>query len=193
MKIVTNKNIIVAGTPGAWINFIAGYLHERGWQITWPGQDIDVRDGQMFLEHNKQNIEVQNIHQCLCDEHGVSLISAHLPKFYDMPYPGPAEFMAKFDKPVVISGTCMSPFLDIWVGAADVVIDVQATAAEDIATLHSWTQHSFSDKHVEEIRDRHISQYKQHLKLFPKVFTMSNSEVRDRRMDGLVRFLNSVF
>jgi hypothetical protein len=193
MKIVTSKNIIVAGSPGAWINIIAGYLQDRGWQVTWPGQDIDIFDGEMFLRHNKQNIEVHNIHQRLCDQYGVSLVSAHLPEFYDVPYPGPAEFLAKFKEPVVISGTCLSPFLDMWTEAADVVIDIQAAKEEDISTLHQWTNNSFADKHVEEIRDHHLSRYKQHLKLFPKVFTMTNSEVRDRRLDGLVRFLNSAF
>ena len=193
MKPLVKKNIIVAGTPGAWVNVIAGLLHEGGWQITWPNQDIDIRDGQLFLDHNRQNIEVQNIHYMLCQQHNCQLISADLPEFYEAPYPGPREFVKQFDKPTVISGTCMSPFLDLWVDAADVVIDIQATPAEDIETLNRWTNASHAELHLQEIRDLHVGRYNKHLKLFPKVFTMTNAEVRDRRVDSLVRFLNSVF
>ena len=193
MRSTLNKNIIVAGTSGAWINAISSILSEQGWQITWPGQDIDIKDGVMFLERNRQNIEIQNIHQCLCDKHNTNFLSSRLPKFYDLPYPGPAEFIAKFDKPAVISGTCLSPFLDIWVNTADVVIDIRATEEEDMMMLDKWSKGTFAPRHVATIRDHHLSRYNQHLKLFPKVFTMTNSEVRDQRVDGLVRFLNSVF
>ena len=188
-----NNNVIVTGTPGAWCNIIAGLMADRGWAITWPEQDTDIRDGKMFLEHNRQNIEIQNIHQALCDQHGCALVDTNLPKFYDVPYPGPKEFLAKFDKPVVLTGTCMSPFLDLWIDAANVVIDIQATPEEDIDTLNSLTRQSYAPKQLEEIRESHVSRYNEHLKLFPKVFTMTNAEVRDRRVDGLVRFLNSVF
>jgi hypothetical protein len=193
MKPLVKKNIIVAGTPGAWINVIAGLLNERGWQITWPGQDIDIRDGQLFHDHNKQNIEVQNIHYMLCSQHGCQLVSADLPKFYGTPFPGPKEFIERFDKPAVISGTCMSPFLDLWVETADVVISIEATPEEDVEMLNKWTHNKRSERQLQDIRDVHVERYNEHLKLFPKVFTMSNAEVRDRRVDGLVRFLNSVF
>jgi hypothetical protein len=129
----------------------------------------------------------------MCWDQGVSLTSANLPTFYDVPYPGPKEFLAKFDDPVVISGTCLSPFLDLWVEAANVVIDIQATEAEDLKTLRSWTDGSFTGKHLKEVREHQLSRYTQHLRLFPRVFTMTNSEVRDERFDGLLSFLNSTF
>lgn len=191
---VSHKNIIIAGTPGAWINIIAKLLHTRGWLITWPRQDIAIRDGKLFLDHNSQNIEVQNIHQWLCDNHGVEMLSDDLPDFYEPPYPGPMEFIHKFEgNPVVISGTCMSAFLDIWQNTADVVIDIQATEAEDLETLNQWTHQAFPQSHLESVRKQQISKYNKHLKLFSKVFTMTNSEVKDRRFDGLDKFLKSSF
>lgn len=193
MPCSAEENIIVAGTPGAWVNIIAGLMQKRGWAVTWPDQDVDVYDGEVFRDHNKQNIEVHNIHRIMCWQQGVSLTSVNLPTFYDVPYPGPREFLAKFDKPVVISGTCLSPFLDLWVESANVVIDIQATEAEDLKTLRSWTDGSFTEKHLQDVRDHQLSRYAQHLRLFPRVFTMTNSEVRDERFDGLLSFLNSTF
>lgn len=194
MKLTSNRNIIVAGTQGAWINHIARVLEARGWKILWPEQDIDIRDGERYFNHNKQNIEVQNIHLSLCQQCGLSsLLELNLPRFYEIPYPGPKEFVAKFEDPVVISGTCLSSFLDIWVGTADVVIDIRATEREDLETIRKWTSNSFSEEHLSEIRQVHLERYDEHLKLFPRVFTMSNSEVKDNRFDGLTRFLNSIF
>lgn len=193
MTYKAGKNIIVAGTPGAWVNIVAELLHNRGWAITWEEQDVDIRDGKHFLNHNSQNIEVYNIHRIMDWQQGWSSTSDDLPVFYDVPYPGPKEFLEKFDKPVVISGTCLSPFLDLWVEAADVVIDIQATEAEDLRTLHSWTDGSFTEKHLKKVRAHQLSRYTQHLRLFPRVFTMTNAEVRDSRFDKLLSFLNSTF
>jgi hypothetical protein len=87
----------------------------------------------------------------------------------------------------------MSPFLDLWVETADVVISIEATPEEDVEMLNKWTHNKRSERQLQDICDVHVERYNEHLKLFPKVFTMSNAEVRDRRVDGLVRFLNSVF
>ncbi len=119
MTPVNPTNVIVAGTPGAWINQVAKRLFLRGWHVLWPGQDYKVRDGELFLTHNSQNIEIQAINQALCDEHGTHLLSADLPNIYRVPYPGPTEFINKFNGlPVVISGTSLSPFLDMWASTA---------------------------------------------------------------------------
>jgi hypothetical protein len=44
-----------------------------------------------------------------------------------------------------------------------------------------------------QVREHHISRYNDHLKLFPKVFTMTNAEVKDSRFKELEEFLHSVF
>jgi len=186
-------NIIVAGTPGAWTNLVAGLIQKQGWEVTWEDQDVDTRDGVLFRDHNKQNIEVHNIHQVMCWDKNINLVSAALPVFYDVPYPGPREFLAKFDKPVVISGTCLSPFLDLWVEAADVVVDIRATEAEDLKMLQGWAGGSFTQKHLQEARAHQVGRYSQHLKLFSKVFTMTNTEVKAQQFDRLLSFLNSTF
>lgn len=186
-------NIIVAGTPGAWTNTVATAIASQGWAVTWPGQDLDNPEVQKFLNNNAQNIEMHNIHQQICEWHNVSLFSPKLPDYYHPPYPGPAEYLSKFEGPVVLSSISLPPFLDLWANASNVVIHIEATEAEDLAMLNQWSQNKFALDHVKAVRDNYINRYHRHLKLFPKVFTMTNAEAKDRKLTELARFLNSAF
>jgi len=186
-------NIIVAGTPGAWTNVVVSAIATQGWAITWPDQDLDNAEAQKFLQNNSQNFEMHNIHQQLCEWHNVSLFSQKLPDFYHSVYPGPAEYLAKFKTPVVLSSLSLPPFLDLWVGASNVVIDIRATAEEDFAMLNHWSQNKFALDHIQVVRDNYVNRYVKHLKLFSKVFTMTNEEAKNRQLTGLAKFLNSAF
>jgi hypothetical protein len=186
-------NIIVAGTPGAWTNVVVSAIATQGWAITWPDQDLDNAEAQKFLQNNSQNFEMHNIHQQLCEWHNVSLFSQKLPDFYHSVYPGPTEYLAKFKTPVVLSSISLPPFLDLWVGASNVVIDIRATAEEDFAMLNHWSQNKFALDHIQVVRDNYVNRYVKHLKLFSKVFTMTNEEAKNRQLTGLAKFLNSAF
>lgn len=188
------KNIIVSGTPGAWSNLCAKLLRQQGWLVTWPDQDIDVRDGNRYLSANSQNIEVENIHRCIESSHDISRFSRALPAYYDTPYPGPVEFISNFQgHPVVVSGTCIAPCLDMWAPVSDIVVDIQATLDEDIAALRDGSNNQIPEELLPNIRQHQVDKYRDHLKLFSKVFTISNAEVKDQRFDVLSNFLNSVF
>lgn len=188
-----SKNLIVTGTPGAWFNVVNRAVSKTRWSITWPGQDLDITNGRMYLESNGQNIEVYNIIGQICDKHKTAPWSDNLPVFYDPPYPGPEEFVAKFSGPVLISSIYLSAFLDIWSPVCDVVVDIRASEEEDLQTLKFWTRDSFDANKLKSVREHHISRYNDHLKLFPKVFTMTNAEVKDNRFEELKEFLHSVF
>ncbi len=187
------KNLIVTGTPGAWFNAVNRVLSKKHWSITWPGQDLDITNGRRYLESNGQNIEVYNIISQLCDRHKTTPWSDNLPRFYDLPYPGPEEFVAKFKGPVLISSIYLSAFLDIWATVCDTVIDIRASEDEDLQTLRFWTRDSFDSNKLKSVRDHHLSRYVEHLKLFPKVFTMTNAEVKDNRFKELEEFLHTLF
>jgi hypothetical protein len=188
------KNVLVSGTPGARSGECAGVLSRQGWQILWPDQDLDIYQGQEYLAANSQNIEVENIHRCIESDLDTSRFSARLPDYYTVPYPGPAEFISKFQgQPAVITGLCLAPCLDLWRPAARIVVDIQATMAEDLRVLREGSQGHFADDQLVSIRSHQLAKYRSHLKLFPEVFTMTNAEVSDGRFDGLSDFLNSVF
>lgn len=188
------RNVIVTGSPGAWTNVVARLLANKGWAITWPGQNLDIPEARFFLEHNAQNIEIHRIHQLICRGHQTIPFSDRLPHFYTKVYPGPAEYIAQFqNQPVVISSISLPPFLDLWVGASNVVINIQATEAEDLEGLGRITGRMDDPVYLQSVRKTHQTRYNRHLRLFPKVFTMSNAEVKDKRFDRLSQFLNSAF
>jgi len=186
------KNIIVAGSPGALINVISKRLAKQGWEIKWPNQCIDTGYGRSFYEHNGQNFEVQEIQQRICAVAGVELISDKLPVYYDLPYPGPAEFIAMFSGPVVVSAPSLPPFLDIWRVAADIVIDIQSKEDDDLAMLIKWSRNKLPVDYLKAVQQVYVARYSRHLKLFPKVFTMSNAEIIENKFESLDRFLASV-
>lgn len=187
------KRLIVTGTPGAWFHAINRKLTAEGWAVVWPGQDLDIMNGRRYLEANFQNIEVYNIIYQICDSNKTTPWSDNLPRFYDSPYPGPKEFVAKFNGPVLISSIYLAAFLDIWAPVCQVVVDVSASEGEDLQTLKTWTYGKINDTKLKAIREHHLSRYNEHLKLFSKVFTMTNAEVKNNRFEELSHFLSSAF
>lgn len=191
-RVCVTKHVLIAGTPGAWTNQVARRLHNFGWAVLWPSQDIEMPNIRFYFEHDFQNYEVQKIHEGICDKHGVSCLSDKLPTYYDPPFPGPSEFVAKFDNPAIISGIMLPPFLDLWADVTNVVIDIQATEAEDEAMIARWTKGSFTSDYIKSICNCYRKRYNAHLKLFSKVFTMTNAEVKDKHFDKLDKFLTSI-
>lgn len=182
------KNVIVTGTMGAGISSVALLLVRQGWRCTYEGQDLEVFDGRKY-ERFGFNIEVDRIHEMLGERN--SRFSSNIPDYFEATYPGPLEFVSNFKgSPVVISSQCVASRLDAWVPAADIVIYVKATEAEDLQNL---ANSGVPEGLRAEIRDHQLNKTAKHLKLFSKVFTMTNAEVKDKRFDALSSFLNSVF
>tara|TARA_R110000824_G_scaffold31910_1_gene103550 strand:- start:91 stop:666 length:576 start_codon:yes stop_codon:yes gene_type:complete len=182
------KNVIVTGTVGAEISAVALLLVRQGWRCTYEGQDLEVFDGRNY-ERYGFNIEVDRIHEMLGERN--SRFSKSIPDYFEPTYPGPLEFVSNFKgAPAVISSHCIAPRLDAWVPAADIVVCVQASELEGMQSLASS---GVPEGLRSEIRDHQLNKLAEHLKLFPKVFTMTNAEVKDSRFDVLSSFLNSVF
>ena len=73
------------------------------------------------------NIEIDRIHQVLDEDNSFSF-SDNLPDYYDIPYPGPREYIDQFKgRPAVISSHCMAPRLDMWREVAAIVVEVKAS------------------------------------------------------------------
>jgi len=178
-------NILVAGTPGAYTYIVARHLARRGWSVLWPGQEREIEPVHFAFQQSAQNYEAQRIHERICANAEANILSDALPTYYDMPYPGPQEFIQQFGKAneVVISAPSISPFLDIWLPTADIVIDIQATEEEDLRVLAQWTQKSFPENYLRAIRRCYLERYNRHLKLFPRVITLANADVALELLD----------
>ena len=191
-------HILVTGTPGAWINLPCQFLKEKGWHITWPDQDIDHPETNYFLHRNSQNIEVQTMLQDMCSNYECDLFSNKLPKFYEAPFPGPKEFLSKFEKdgkmsPAVIGGIGNWAFLDIWLPYVDTVVAVEATKEEDLKMLDHLTKNSLTQNQLEEVRDYHLNRYTKSLSGFKNMFVMDNKENKSKDFSRLEQFLKSRF
>jgi hypothetical protein len=184
-------DIVVCGTPGAWINSVSSHIHEKGWQVTWSGQDLDIEDGQRFLNKNCQNIQTQRMLEAM----PFTLLQTNIPKSYDTPYPGPAEYLDKFSEssPVVVSALHLAPVLDIWAPHVNILVDVRATEDEDLRALEMYTRNRIAKKKLEQIRNVHLERYNKHIQLFGKRFRFANSLVKDKQFFTLDKFLKSVF
>ena len=188
-------NIIVAGTPGAWVNHVMVSLERKGWRITWEGQDLSSELSMDYLNRNHQNIVVQQMVNSICDEYGVGLLTENLPEFYETPFPGPKEFLAKFSArsfgAVAISAICIGLFLDIWLSHVDFVVDITASKGDDIAVLNALTQGEYSVEQLESLREYQIKRYRSKLLQFPYVYSMSNDEIKQKDYVGLLNYIDS--
>jgi hypothetical protein len=182
-------NVLIAGTPGAYTHYVSKYLLQQGWSVLWPGQDIDVANGRHIYETNYQNFEAQRIHEAICVQANVHPLSDQLPVYYEIPYPGPSEFIRRFTDvipiKVVISAPTLPPFLEIWRPVAAIVVDIQATEAEDLTVLSHWSKGSYTVDQLKAIRQHYIARYNEQRKQFPQIFPMTNTDVRNLRFEAL--------
>ncbi len=191
-RICVNDHVLVAGTPGAFTNYVSARLHSFGWAVTWPNQDLETTNVRFYFEHNHQNFETQRIHQSIFAQNSDSKLVGKPLMYYDPPFPGPAEFIAQFDTPAVISCPMLAPFLDLWSSVANVVIDIQATEAEDEAAFSHWTKGTLTPSYIKDVCNCYRMRYNEHLKLFGRVCTISNAEVKVKNFDKLDEFLASI-
>lgn len=190
---MSRRHVLVSGTPGAWINHGAKYFADLGWAVSWPKQDLDIVEGFRYLSRNFQNIEVQRIHQNFESLNKLSPLATYLPLFYELPYPGPAEFLAQFPGPAVVSGVCVFPLVELWSNYIDTVVDIRASEADDLQAMSQWAGAGVAKKQLELVRKCQLERYTERLSSFAHVYTMTNAEIQDRRFDGLSRFVASVF
>lgn len=187
-----SKNVIVAGSPGAFVGIVSKYLNQRGWAIKWPGQCLEIAHARRHFTEHGQNFEMHRVQQEICEQLGCELYSSHFPLLYSPPYPGPAEIADKFQSPAVFAAPSLPPFMDIWQVAACNVINIQCSVDADIAALVDWTRNRYTVNYLHELRKAFVARYHSHLPLFQRQFTITNAEIAERRFSKLDEFLSTV-
>jgi len=181
------KRIFVTGTPGALTAPVVKYLAGQGYAITWPNQDLAIANGRLLKEQYYKNIELELIlHHLLGDR---SALDTRLPDYFDIPYPGPKEYLKQFPDKVVLNSVLFAPFLQIWANYVDAVIDIRANYHEDIKVLNDWTANSYPEQWVKDVLQHRQEKYLRNLKLFCRVCTLTNAEIQVNRLDRLIKFL----
>lgn len=130
----------VTGIPGAWANVVAKRLeHEQGWSVLWPGQDLGCIADKTYYG-NGENPAAVAMHDGILDALGEGWFTTRWPRFYDPPYPGPREYLAKFpvDARLVISDPRLCLFLPLWIPFLDGLAICQLSAHESSKKIQEW-------------------------------------------------------
>ena len=100
----------VIGAPGAWTNQVGQALSRAGVLILWPDQTLDLEGDEFLYTSNCENPEVHRMHEQIFKSCGMTPYSGKLPLFFDVPFPGPEQFIAQFpaDKAVGIVDNSLS-------------------------------------------------------------------------------------
>lgn len=172
--------VLVTGTPGARTYVVVQKLMSNGYAVLWPGQELLTEDAKRFFEHNKQNIEVHNIHKGImasCDRYDL---------FTD-DYPAvdtsslllePLDFFIRFPEQanIVISDNLLSIFLSLWAPFSTTIIDIIASEEQDMRTLSGWVRGS-TDK-LSKIRQVFIDTRQQAINTWKhQVITLKDEEL----------------
>lgn len=126
----------ITGLFGAWLSQVSTYLENAGGSILWPGQDLQLADTESKYEANGENSELLRIHQSILEQCDLGWFTKRRPRFFDVPYPGPQEYLSKFpvDEDVILVDGKLCFFLPLWKDYLTdlVIVEVSADEIEDV-------------------------------------------------------------
>ena len=169
----------VTGLFGAWLNQVSFRLEEAGGFVLWPGQDLRLHGAEHKYVQNGENYELLHMHNLVMEGCGLDWFTARRPRFYDPPFPGPEEYLARFpeDGDIILTDNKLCFFLPLWQNYITDLIVVKMVAEDCADVLGSWAPHA-------ERKDRAavIDNYRQSLEgdlgLVDKVWYIENAELK---------------
>ena len=144
--------VIVTGVPCSLYDVLAERLslqHGIG-PVFWSGQRQDVY---RFEEHAKrqENLEIQFIHESILAQTNKTWFTDKAPRWYNIPYPGPKEYLAQFEKGALLVGKEFCLFLDIWVGLVDYIVVAERALNVCVDRLYALMQYKVSLDECEQV------------------------------------------
>jgi hypothetical protein len=111
---MAGRVIAVTGLPTSNYGKVSKFLESQGWAILWDGQDIGIDECQALYDKG-ENIELLRMHELILSQTGQSWFTERAPRYYDVPYPGPEEFLAQFKgRNVVLADPRLVFFFPMW-------------------------------------------------------------------------------
>lgn len=186
----------VTGILGAWLNVVASCLESNGALLLWPGQSLDVKDAKRLYDVNSENMEVHRINDLILESCHTTRFSGKTPKFFDCPFPGPAEFLGKFpdDKIVVVTDNMLCLLWDVWAPHITDLVVVAATPEMTTSFLRRWIDGNMTTEECAGVYECYQSQLEKNLRSFDQVLHLDHGVVAGDQsiMDEKVKgFLNS--
>jgi hypothetical protein len=176
---VGRRVIGVTGLFGAWLNQVSFRLEEAGASVLWPAQDLRLHGAEHKYVQNGENIELLQMHDSIMEECCLDWFTYRRPRFYDLPFPGPEEYLAKFpeDGDVILTDNKLCFFLPLWQNYITDLIVIKVAEEDSEAMLRSWAPHV-------ERKDRIavVNNYRQSLEgdlgLVDKVWYIDNYDLK---------------
>lgn len=188
----------VTGAPGAWLNSVARCLEKRDALVLWPGQSLELKDARRLYEVNGENREVQRINDVVFSACNFTRFSGKTPTFFDVPFPGPREFLAKFpeDKTVVVADNALCLVWDAWAPYITGLIAVDTSPETTISFLRRWVDGNMTREECAGVHECYRSQLEDRVRCFEQVLRLDNAvlvsddvSLVDEKVNG---FLNSI-
>jgi len=169
----------VTGLFGAWLNQVSFRLEEAGGSVLWPGQDLRLFGAEEKYVKNAENRELLHIHDSILEECDIDWFTARRPRFYDPPYPGPNEYLARFSKErdVILTDNKLCFFLPLWQNYITDLVVVKVSSGDVENTLKSWVPHA-SRKDRTAVIDNYRESLEGDIGLIDKVWYIENSELK---------------
>ena len=188
----------VTGAPGAWLNSVSRCLEERDALILWPGQRLDLKDAKRLYDTNGENVEVQRINDDILSSCNFTRFSGKIPTFFDVPFPGPREFLSKFpdDKTVVVADNMLCLVWDVWAPYITSLIVVDTLPEITTSFLRRWIDGNMTREECAGVHECYRSQLEDRVRCFEPVLRLDNAmlvsddvSLVDEKVNG---FLNSI-
>lgn len=113
---MVQRVIGLLGLPGAPIGKVVKHLErEHSAMLCWPGQDLQIEQARQAYERG-ENLELTRMHESILGQTGKSWFTVKAPRYYDVPYPGPEEYLSMFpgDATVIVGDYRLALFFPIW-------------------------------------------------------------------------------
>jgi hypothetical protein len=176
---VGRRVVAVTGIFGAWLNQVSRCLESAGGVVLWPEQDLELGEARDKYRKNGENKELLRIHEFILEECNLGWFSPLRPKFFDVPYPGPHEYLSKFpeDKHVILTDINLCFFLPLWQDYLTDLVVVRVPYDEADKTLAEWLPRTTRQERREVI-DNYQQSLEGDIGLISKVWYIENKELK---------------
>lgn len=157
---IKRQVIGVIGVPGAWTNQVGKALVRAGVLVLWPDQSLHIEGDRYLYDSNCENPEVNRMHNQVFKSCRETRYSGGVPRFFDMPFPGPEQFLAKFpaDKNIGIVDNALCLMWDIWGDHLTDIVIAESDLDGTTTFLRRWIDGNMTTEECVKIFDLYTSQ-----------------------------------
>ena len=183
----------VIGIPGAWTNQVGKALVRAGVLIIWPDQSLDMEGDRYLYDSNCENPEINRMHEQVFKSCNETRYSGRVPRFFDSPFPGPEQFIAKFPegKSIGIVDSALCLMWDIWSSYLTDIVIAESDLDQTTAFLRRWIDGNMTTEECAKIFELYTSQmHKNHYKFnnvhFLAVESLRSNQEIDIAIDSIL-------